>query len=126
MRIRVREFQVDPRDIQNELNMDVEIGGNRVGMFRIVYENPLLWSDDASVGVRQVTEGACRCRLQMVSQFSPGTACLTPLAEGVTVADGHPVSSKNDYFTAWLLDVAGLPREILVTVPESSRSTLRQ
>ena len=117
----MREFHISPQEIQNELDMQVAIGGNRVGMFRIVYENPLLWSDDASIGVRRVRGGACQCRLQMVSQFSPRTACLTPLADGVEVAGGQPVSFKNDYFTAWLLNIADLPRSIEVTLPKGSQ-----
>jgi hypothetical protein len=117
----MREFRIAPRDVKGQLDIDVDIGGNRVGMFRVVYENPILWSDDASLGVESVGSGAYRCNLDMVSRFSGGTACLTPLRKGVKVRKARSVPFKDDYFTGWLFDVDELPRTIEVISPRRPR-----
>jgi hypothetical protein len=44
-------FSLDALTMQNRLFFNCSIGGNRVGIARLIYEGPQLWSDDVSFGI---------------------------------------------------------------------------
>ncbi len=44
------EFNVPHHAIQNQLNFSPSMGGSKTGLIRLIYEDPILWSDDLSVG----------------------------------------------------------------------------
>ncbi len=44
-------FQLDNTTIDNTLDFNCSIDGNRVGIVRMIYQGPVLWSDDVTFGI---------------------------------------------------------------------------
>jgi len=105
------EHYLNPTTINNELNFSVSIGGSRVGFVRLVYENPLLWSDDVSFGVNSVSGdiyNCYNCHLEMVANYSPDQVTLYPLRDWVDVEGSSDVSVKG-YYTVKVMENSKIP-----------------
>ncbi len=105
-------FEMDSSDVNNLINIESSIGGNRMGMFRMIYEDPIIWSDDVSMGVSEEDGNVYDVHLERVSQYSE-VASLSPFQENVVVEDANEVNVK-DYYTAWTLGVDELPENVVI------------
>ncbi|GAI31854.1 unnamed protein product, partial [marine sediment metagenome] len=80
-------FDLQPPTIKNDLHFNVGVEGCRTGAIRMVYENPILWSDDVSIGVNSVGDNVYNCRFEMVSRYAPDNVSLSPLGDRVDIED---------------------------------------
>jgi predicted phosphodiesterase len=110
----VREFALSQSSIKNDLDIQVGIGGTRVGMFSIVYERPYLWSDDVSIGINSTRAGTANIHVEKLSQYTPD-AVFVPLQAGVDVAGTSDIQVKSDYFTPKRMDLKQIPGDYEVT-----------
>lgn len=62
-------FTIDPLLMQNKLKIKADIQGNRMGYVRLIYEKPILWSDDLSVGLNSASDHFYRIHLEPVSEY---------------------------------------------------------
>lgn len=113
-----QNYSLNPRRVKNKLKFSPRIDGSKTGIVRIVYKNPLLWSDDASFGVNDVGENGYDCRLEMVSNYSE-TVSLSPFNSKVRVGRGQEVNVK-DYYTAWKIDGEKLPENVKIRIENTS------
>jgi hypothetical protein len=61
--------------MNNTLNFKTEINGNKVGMVRLIYEDPQLWSDDVSFGVRDKKQ--TKIYIEDVSPYNNHTTIMS-------------------------------------------------
>ncbi len=111
-----QNYSLNPELVKNELEFSPEIGGSKTGIVRMVYKDPVLWSDDASFGVNKVGENGYNCRLEMVSNYSE-TVSFSPFKSGLVFGKGQKVSVK-DYYTAWKMDRDELPENVKIRIEE--------
>ena len=76
-RYEVASFDIDPLLVQNDLNISTLVEGNRMGFVRLIYHNPVLWSDNLSVGLNNKTETSFNLHLEPVSDFIQDFASVT-------------------------------------------------
>jgi len=105
-------LNMDSSDINNVVNIESKIGGNRMGMFRMIYEDPIVWSDDVSMGLIEESEDAYDVHLERVSKYSE-TVSLSPFEDSVVVENTNSVNVK-DYYTAWTLGMDELPENVII------------
>jgi beta-lactam-binding protein with PASTA domain len=110
----VREFALSQNSIKNDLNINVGVGGSRVGMFSIVYEKPFLWSDDVSMGINSVSTGTADVHVELLSQYTPDAA-FVPFQPGVDVAGTSDVQVKPGYYTPKLMELSQIPGDYEVS-----------
>lgn len=117
-----KDFQLEPTAIDNSVNIAAEIEGNRVGVARLIYERPILWSDDVSIGVNSVTcnsTGAVyNIDLAMVSRYTGQSISLSPLQYGVQVEGAIDVNIKK-YYKAKTMNISQIPGTYKCFVPVS-------
>lgn len=58
------EFNLPMDAMQNSLRFVPSIGGSNTGLIRLIYQNPVLWSDDLSIGIDSVSSGIYRCSFE--------------------------------------------------------------
>ena len=68
-------FPLAPTTMDNTLQFECDAAGNHVGMVRLIYEQPQLWSDDVSFGIRD--EAQTQARVEDVSPFNAHTTIMS-------------------------------------------------
>lgn len=111
----VRSFSLAPLSIDNELNFKAHIGGSKTGMVRLVYDKPILWSDDVSMGIIAKEDKAYNCRFEMAGHYPEGKVSLSPLSPNTEV-EGAESQNIKDY-QSWLLKEDDIPGEFLIYFP---------
>jgi len=92
-----RRIEIRPTTMDNLLDFNVSIEGNKVGIVRLIYERPQLWSDDVSFGILDAEQTSVR--LEDRSPYNNRTTVMS--FEGATWAlqgfDRTPVRGKYLY-----------------------------
>ena len=70
-------FNIDPSRMQNNLKIKAGIQGNRMGFVRLIYEKPILWSDDLSVGFNSASDNSYNIHLEPVSEYIDDYASIS-------------------------------------------------
>lgn len=68
-------FTLGNTTMGNELHFSCTIEGNRVGLLRLVYEKPQLWSDDVSIGIETPSQN--QIYVEDVSPFNARTSIMS-------------------------------------------------
>jgi len=94
--------RVPNSSIGNSLNLSCSIGGNHVGLFRLIYERPKLWSDDVTFGV--LNDAQTKVWLEDRSPYNNRTTVMTFNGGtmgidgfGTTVVRGKYLYTNNGY-----------------------------
>lgn len=111
---KVKTFNLDPTTIDNKLNFKAKIGGSRVGMVRLVYDDPILWSDDVSMGIKSAENQKYNCHFKIVSHSPEDKVSLTPLSSKTEVQGIDPIIIRNR-IRGWRLKKDNFPGEFLIT-----------
>lgn len=103
-------FVLNPTLIKNKLQFNVGISGSKTGFIRVIYEEPILWSDDISIGINELCfeENTYNCHFEVVSKYAPDNISLCPLMDSVDVEAAKSVKVKN-YYTAYTVDKSKIP-----------------
>ncbi len=109
-----QKYFLNSKLVKNKLDFSPEIEGSKTGIIRLVYKNPVLWSDDVSIGINSLEENNYNCQLKMVSNYSE-IASISPFKSGITIENAEKVNVKN-YYTAWKIDEEKLPENIKIRV----------
>jgi len=81
-------FELPVTSIGNLLAFNASIDGNRVGIARLIYERPLLWSDDVTIGIMDANTTSIR--LEDRSPYNNRTSLMA--FEGVNLGvDGFDI-----------------------------------
>ena len=85
-------FTLNKSTMQNELQISASIGGNKVGIFMLVYENPLLFSDDATLG----DNGDGSIYVKRTNQWCDKITII-PLDENAEITDTNEDTTAKGY-----------------------------
>ena len=113
------EFTIDPLTIQQQLDFVPLINGSKTGFIRLIYQDPLLWSDDVSIGIKSVSSDRYECDFRVISPAAPDhKVSLTPFGKNIiAINEGVPVSCKGNY-TAWVFNKIDFPGTYNITITE--------
>ncbi len=106
-----KDFKIDPNSINNDLRFESEIAGSKTGMVRMVYEDPILWSDDVSIGVLEKENSSFHSLLKPVSKYSE-VASLSPF-ENIHIENAKSSTIRN-YYQYWTIENNKLPVKIRI------------
>lgn len=107
-------FDLNHALIRNELWFEVRVDGCKTGFIRMIYEKPILWSDDISVGVNAVEDNIYDCHFEMVSRYTSGKISLCPLNNSVVDIEAAESLRVKDYYTAYVMDKSKIPGDYKV------------
>ncbi|MCK4640823.1 MAG: metallophosphoesterase [Candidatus Marinimicrobia bacterium] len=107
------QYDVDPLLIKNNLKFSAEIEGNRIGFIRFIYEKPILWSDDVSVGVNSNHENDYNIHVELASKYVVDRATIT-LFDNTLDIEGTYDESIRGYYLPKQLPVEKIPGDFNV------------
>ena len=110
----VRTFSLEPTTVDNELEFKAHIGGSRVGMVRFIYDDPILWSDDASFGIKSKEDQGYKAHLKQVSHSPKDKISLTPLSPATEVEGVESINIR-DNKRGWMLKEENLPGDFFIS-----------
>lgn len=107
-------FELDPLFMQNDLKLTADIEGNRMGFVRLIYQKPILWSDDLSVGLNCQTESTYNIHLEPVSDFIHDFVSVTLFNNRLDLEKSYDESIKG-YYLPKLVAVENLPGDFTLS-----------
>ena len=108
-----KDFTIPPNSMKNELNFRSEISGSKTGLVRMVYEDPILWSDDLSFGILKKENNSYHSLLKPVSKYSKVNT-ISPFKK-IQIENAESNSIKQ-YYQYWTIENENLPMKTIIEI----------